>query len=1102
MAKKEKQKQDYSHLSLAEVIDKQIGHDASFLELDRDQQRRVLDFIKTHRIKIKVFGYKWYDILSNKFVAIEYLPNDELLSNFQNRREFDSFGDLFQYIGGDIYQNSCFYGYTFSEEEIRDFSIDVQSINFVSILNETIDACSYESIYDAKREEGKESLKKAKAIAKWFKKLGTITTYDELEAKYLEFTKKFVSFDAEHAFFSILLRKDKKSIKRALMKFVCTHDIYYGATFDSILLAYGRDAALHIIDHFKGGSSLMANKKRIKRFKDILAGYDSGTFVLRRVLGYRESLGLYYVEDRYSNDVNHSLASQEFFCDFDEFVSFVKGDLSDANLSEAPLSQEDIKKYKINENTKLPLPRNYANYRVKKWFDGEVFLVSQKWTDASDVIIVERKQSFIRFCDFVHFLKGDLSNTDLILCDGIENIGGLTGLKLDGIKTRSEAAEKLGLALKPIKKNRFTSKDFELTYKNEIETADNFLIERPEDEDYSGRVSYISDIHILHRLDAYKCKTPEDAAYVVRKIAKALCDQATSVNLIAGDTASGFNTFEFFVNNLAAYRTSGDFFFTLGNHELWGFSGENLVSVVDRYKSLLAEKGQGRMHLVQNNLFYSDSGLLKEINEEELSQIEPNELRARLRSAKIIIFGGMGFAGMNEVFNADAGIYLSALSREEEIVESAKFLALYEKVTTALKGKNLIVLTHMPMRDWGGADMHAKEGVVYVNGHSHRSFFYDDGKKRIYADNQIGYTGKNLSFKRISVDFDYDWFADYEDGIYEITKTDYEKFYRGIGEQLTFNREFAKLFMIKREETYMFFMQTQKGTLLILNGGSIRKAGKHSLEYFYENMVKYAMSVKMFLADYDEFQKQVSREVKRFGGDGKIHGSIVDIDFFDHLYLNPLDGTITPYFAYSMVEKYVYDNLPSLLKYECPKLFANYRKLIGKQDDEYGLVLYDENLPISRHKEYVASTEMYRISRILKGLQFTTKYNIVRLWNDAIAANASKENGKSIVLGIIDPTTIPQLDAKPDDQVVVDTNLSEAKPVLSKEKLGKIRDEKYKASIAQETNGRVVVEAYHGSAEKADYRCTVCGHTWSTRPDHFKSRQKYRCPKCKKGANE
>ena len=1106
MAKKDKQATDYSKLSLPDIIKRKIKRNVTFFELEHDEQRGVLDYIQSHNIDIKVFGCKWYDILSGKFFVIEYLPReDSMFSIDEEKREFDTFSDFFKYVRGDIYENSCFYGYDFSAEEIDEFSINIESLNFSSLINETIDDYTFESINNIRKENIGVYADRSKAIIKWFERSKPITTLKDLEAKYKQFVETFDFWEAKYVFFSMLLRKDKNLVKEAVIEFLCKHDVNDGITFDSILLKYGRESALYVIDNFDGFYSYTTKRRRIRNFKDALAGYDSGTFVLQRRLGFDESLQLYYVRDRYYNDKNYSLTNNEFFGDFLGFASFVKGDLSDADLSKAPVSRKEISKYKTNENTKLPLSKIYDAYEVRKKFADDEFVVNQKWIDADGITILEKEHTFTRFFDFVYFLNGDLSNADLLLCNGIENISKIKNLKLKGIQVRSEIAEKLGLPLRLLPKNRFEAKSFESTNKYELETIENLLIEHPEDDDYSGRVSYITDIHLLHRFNAYKCKTPEDVSCVIRTIAKTLGEQATGVNLIGGDTSSDFDIFKVFISNLTEYRERGDFFFTLGNHELWGLNGENFDSIVDKYKIVLEEKGQGRMHLIQNNIFYAD-GEWKEITEEELSRISLDDLRVKMRSARVIIFGGVGFAGMNNEFNADNGIYMDVLDREEEYAESAKFLALYEKVTSALKGKNLIVFTHMPMRDWGGEDMHAKEGVVYVNGHSHRNFFFDDGKKRIYADNQVGYNGRRISFKQVAIDFNYDWFADYNDGIYQITKEDYENFYRGIGEGLTFNRQYEKLFMIKREETYMFFMQTPKGSMLILNGGSIRKAGNHSLEYFYENIVKYSASVSLFLSKYDNFEKQISNEVKRIGGDGRIHGSIVDIDFYNHLYLNPLDGTITPYFAYSMVDKYVYDNLPSLLKSKCPKLFANYEKMIGQKSDQNALVLYHKNLPITKNREYVDSTEMYKVSRILKGLQFTTKYNIVRLWNDAIVADASEENGKLIVSGIINPDSMPQPVVEPKSRIVREPKSRIArepkpkviKPILSEKEKIKIRDDKYKALITSETSGKVIVETYRGSTEKADYRCTICGHTWSTRPDHFKSRQKYKCPICSK----
>lgn len=1006
---KEKTNIDFLSLTLPEIIKRKTRKKALFIDLDRDDQRAVLDYITAHNIDIRVFGDKWYDVLSKKFFVIEYKPVEGTFFGVDKiELSFDSFEDFYSCIKGDIYQNTCFYGYSFCSDEISKFNINISLLNYDCLINETIDFYTFESLKALKKNEEKANLSRAKSIVEWFKKLETPSSLKELEDCYKKFLKKFDFWSSKYVFFSFMIRKHKKLIKDIAIQFACKYDELDGLPFDKILLCYGKDAGLYVIEHFDGMCSYSTKRRRIKAYKDKLQGFESGTFQLQRWYGFDASLQLYYVKDRYYNNRNYALDNQDYFDCFDEFVEFVGEDVSGANLSEAPLEAKDVLKYKTDSNTKLPLSQKYKVYELKKeYVDGE-FVIRQKWFDSNNVLILQKEHFFKRFFDFAHFLKGDLSESDLLLCDGFENIGSIAGLDLNGIKVRSEVANKLGLPLNLIPEGRFDTKEFEISDKFELETVDNLLAEHPENDDYSGKISYITDIHLLHRFEAYKCRTKEDINYIIRVLAKTLGEQATEINLIGGDTSSDFDIFKVFIRNLLIFRRRGDFFLTLGNHELWGMNGDNLSAIIQKYKKYIDEKGQGRIHLVQNNLFYMDYGW-KEISENELSNFSSDEIREKTRSAKVVIFGGIGFAGMNEEFNALSGIYEDVLDRVCEINESAKFIMLYEKVTKALKGRNLVVITHMPMKDWGGVEMHAKEGVVYINGHSHRNYFYDDGKKRIYADNQIGYRGRNLSLKTVAIDFNFDWFEDYKDGIYQITKEDYETFYRGVGESLTFNREYEKLFMIKRENVYMFLMQTGKKSMLILNGGSIKKAGNHSLEYFYENLVKYSKSVSLFLSKFDSYQKQVSSELKKIGADGTIHGSIVDIDFYNHLYLNPLDGSITPYFAYSMVDKYVYDNLPSLLNFECPRIYENYLKLIEhKSGSDNALILGENNMTLSKRKTYVDSTEMYKVSRILKGLQFTTKYNIVRIWNDAIIADASEENGRLIVSGIINPDSITQ----------------------------------------------------------------------------------------------
>ena len=127
---------------------------------------------------------------------------------------------------------------------------------------------------------------------------------------------------------------------------------------------------------------------------------------------------------------------------------------------------------------------------------------------------------------------------------------------------------------------------------------------------------------------------------------------------------------------------------------------------------------------------------------------------------------------------------------------------------------------------------------------------------------------------------------------------------------------------------------------------------------------------------------------------------ILEFYYNNHLYINPLDGKITAYYAKSMTEKYVYNSLTSLLKYICPNLYLNFEKLLVDNNSN-SLVIYNQNLPISKEWTFVRETYMYKTSRIIKGLQFTTKYNIVRIWNDNFVQEPSVENGRLIVSSII-----------------------------------------------------------------------------------------------------
>ena len=67
-----------------------------------------------------------------------------------------------------------------------------------------------------------------------------------------------------------------------------------------------------------------------------------------------------------------------------------------------------------------------------------------------------------------------------------------------------------------------------------------------------------------------------------------------------------------------------------------------------------------------------------------------------------------------------------------------------------------------------------------------------------------------------------------------------------------------------------------------------------------------------------------------------------------YLFLNPFDGTITPYHALSTSEKYIYRDIESLLKVERPEMLESYTRQLEKSPNHFPLEL-SENISAASH---------------------------------------------------------------------------------------------------------------------------------------------------------
>ena len=432
----------------------------------------------------------------------------------------------------------------------------------------------------------------------------------------------------------------------------------------------------------------------------------------------------------------------------------------------------------------------------------------------------------------------------------------------------------------------------------------------------------------------------------------------------------------------------------LGNHELWDF--DSYDSCFDAYDTLFKKLGicfvEGRCawlgpHYVPITVAYDHKkGLEGRELLEDQDRLEFERQMQFLNNALIV--GSLGFAARNNTFNAEQEIYGTAINRKEELERCNNWVRFVDKAKKASKRNHcpLIVLSHTPLSDWS-EDIESYDNCFLFSGHTHRNYTYrGENNVFLFADNQIGYTNESFHFKKAELYLMRDPFAADPDGYRETNCSEYREYYLYVNESLpgtgTIERHIelydAKLYVVKKNGYFAFFLSSSKG-VYICNGGQIIKIGKSgSLDKYFENFMTVIQKYITLLSPLRRAQEYLSAYVKTFGGTGRIHGTIVDIDFEDHIMVNTVDGSLTFYNSPFFGTVKTYSDIKSLLHNHCPELEA---KLIEKSDVKL----------IPRKVELISDTggfekidiknSPYTISRRINALQRLFDKHILRDWN-------------------------------------------------------------------------------------------------------------------------
>lgn len=330
----------------------------------------------------------------------------------------------------------------------------------------------------------------------------------------------------------------------------------------------------------------------------------------------------------------------------------------------------------------------------------------------------------------------------------------------------------------------------------------------------------------------------------------------------------------------------------------------------------------------------------------------------------------------------------------------------------------------------------SKEVLGYKMTYTSLNFINDDYTNIYSTWKDISGSDKSILKQFVTSIFQKTDFSpnNYNDGIYDISIDDYWTYLRDINEEKKYQslKPFFKwtksIKFLKKNAFIMFISVSPKGKYSILRGASLRKAS-YSIEYYFENLDLYAKTILDIFSKYWDSLYSISKQIQNIQPDknmirkteyskyislcnllsqpymdfeswykenkqniifsGKVHGCIVDLDYSNHIYINPYDGTITPYSAISMYDKNIYMNTISLISDKRPEMLLSFKELVCKDslllsDNNINHQLIVSNDEVSTEFIKVYDYDMYSISNKLKDLQSIYDYGLVSIWYDNI----------------------------------------------------------------------------------------------------------------------
>lgn len=432
---------------------------------------------------LRITGKRGFDIISKAFFVEETLIHIDTDSKEQKEDifvSFDDFDSYFDFLNGDIYENACYTFCPFGKISTSK-RIDVKKLMArKAFIENTIDDYSL-SLSNKEKEDYEKGKQIHKYCQQWNKKFSNCSSYDELVKVVENYKKSKLSSIVDVSFFFFqYIFADVEDEKRfsIIMEYMSSGAYPEYKMINALCSIYDPDDVMQSFNYSSGAKgTIYRHKRELKEYIHLLKEgkieFYSEAFFDKETHYYCEVIKGYQKD----NEAFPITTICRYFETFEEFVNYRNMNLTYCDLSGALECNEDFSKYIIDKTTKIPIQADVdAAYSVKKYYRNRNFYVKQKWSNKYGGVLKEYNHAFKYFFDFVAFLKGNLSDANLLFCEGLNNLVQWDFIDFTGAKMKSNLCEKFGLQYDIYEINLNDIESFEHIEKKRIRNSFSFSV--------------------------------------------------------------------------------------------------------------------------------------------------------------------------------------------------------------------------------------------------------------------------------------------------------------------------------------------------------------------------------------------------------------------------------------------------------------------------------------------------------------------------------------------------------------------------------------------------------------------------------------------------